>query len=128
MILFNSDNSKEEEAMYFSKTVLLILLLSVTIPGTVPAAENGWLVGVWVLSDDSKEEFLEFTDDSTVSLISGKGRQVSGDYELTDSVVKIVYNFKGKKIPIDLSYNSARDLLSGNLSNTGKSVQYTKKQ
>ena len=109
--------------------VLLLLLLSTVLPGTSTAdTGNGWLVGVWVLSDDSKEEFLEFTSDETVSLISGKGRQIKGDYTLTDSVIKIVYNFKGKKIPIDLNYSSAKDALTGNLTNTGKTVRYTKKQ
>lgn len=109
--------------------VLLLLLLSTVFPGAgIADAGNGWLVGVWVLSDDSKEEFLEFTDDETVSLISGKGRQIKGDYTLGDSVIKIVYNFRGKKIPIDLNYSSARDVLTGNLTNTGKTVTYTKKQ
>lgn len=109
------------------RRVMLVLVLTVALPG-MSMADNSWLVGVWELKDESKKEFLEFTADMTCSLVSGKGRKISGDYKLTDSVVKIVYKFKGKKIPIDLNYSSAKDVLSGSLSNTGKAVQYTKKQ
>ena len=118
--------------MWSCKKILLLLLLATALPGipstSVADAENDWLVGVWVLTDSSKEEFLQFTENDEVSLISGKGREIKGDYTLGDSVIKIVYNFRGKRIPIDLTYTSAKDVLTGNLSNTGRTVHYTKKR
>lgn len=107
---------------------VLFLLFLVFTPAISMADDNSWLVGVWELDATEKEEFLEFTAENTVSLVSGRGRKIDGDYRLADSVIKIVYNFKGKKIPIDLNYSSAKNVLSGNMSNTGNQVKYTKKQ
>lgn len=114
--------------MCFYKKIILILLLAVFSSGVSMAEiDNNWLVGVWELVDESKQEFMEFKE-KTVSLVSGRGRKINGNYKLTDSVVKIIYKFKGKKIPIDLNYSSTKDMLTGSLSNTGKTVRYTKKQ
>ena len=110
----------------YKKTILTLILAFTLLPG-ISLADNSWLVGVWQLSDDSKQEFLEFTADMNCSLVSGKGRKIEGSYKLADSKVKIVYNFKGKKIPIDLSFSDGKDVLMGSLSNTGKAVEYKKK-
>jgi len=110
------------------RRLFLLIMLSLALPVASNAEiDNSWLVGTWISADNSKQESLEFTVNKTVSLSAGKGQQIDGDYQLTDSAVKIVYNFKGKKIPIELNYSAAKDSLSGNLSNTGKTVKYTKK-
>jgi len=52
--------------MYVIKNVSLIVILTFLFFGTSYAsADSGWLVGVWKLTDNSKEEFLEFTDQFT---------------------------------------------------------------
>jgi len=105
--------------------VMAALLLCLPAVATVQAADNTWLVGVWQLSNADKAEYLEFSRDS-VTLVSEKGDKIPGDYELTDNAVKIVYKFKGKKIPVELNYAAGKDVLKGNLTATGKTVQYTK--
>ncbi len=114
--------------MPFYKKIIVILLLLIPITNvSVAEGDNSWLVGVWELTGGSKKEFLDFSSEMSVTLISGRGRKISGDYQLADGVVKIVYKFKGKKIPIDLSYTDAKDVLQGSLAKTGKTVAYKKK-
>ena len=107
------------------KIMACLLLAGISAVTAARAGDNAWLVGVWQLNNSDKTEYLEFTADS-VMLVSDHGDKISGDYELTDSAVKIVYKFKGKKIPVELNYAAGKNMLKGNLATTGKSVQYTK--
>lgn len=108
------------------KVSLIVILTFLYLGSSYASADSGWLVGVWKLVDDSKEEFLEFTADNTCKLVSGKGRQVPGKFKITEDQIKVVYNFKGKKIPIKLDFPASKDKLIGKLSNTGNSVEYLK--
>lgn len=105
--------------------IAFFLALSISAATTIKAEDNAWLVGIWQLDSSSKTEYLEFSQ-NRVTLISERGRKISGHYRLTDNAVKIVYKFKGKKIPVELSYAAGKNVLKGNLANTGKSVKYTK--
>ena len=106
--------------------VVLALCLTFSFSASSLAQDNTWLVGVWQLDSGEKVEYLEFDGQNGVTLISDRGRKVSGDYELADNTIKIVYNFKGKKIPIELSISAGKNALQATMSNTGKSVKYTK--
>lgn len=111
--------------MFTRLLTAILLVMSISAATTVMADDNSWLVGTWQLDSSSKTEYLEFTQDR-VTLISGNGTKVSGDYELKGDAIKIEYRFKGKKIPVELNYAASKDTLHGNMATTGKTVRYTK--
>ena len=105
---------------------ILTILLSLGFAKAGVTADNSWLVGVWELTSESKKEFLQFTDEMKVTLVSGKGRKIKGTYQITDDQIKVIYKYKGKKIPIAMAYNSSKDMLTSQLSNTGNEAKYKK--
>lgn len=108
------------------KKVALALFLALGFSSPSVAQDNSWLVGVWQLAGAEKVEYLEFDGQNGVTLISDRGRKVSGDYQLSGDTLKIVYHFKGKKIPIELSISAEKNMLKAKMANTGKAVKYTK--
>ena len=108
------------------KKVVLALFLCTGFSTASMAEDNSWLVGLWQLSDKAKVEYLEFDANNKVSLVSGKGRKISGKYKLSGNKVKVVYNFKGKKIPIEMSFSAKEKTLKSKMNATGKTAKYIK--
>lgn len=96
----------------------------------VYAGDHQWLVGVWELNfdpDGDTKDWLEFTQDGKAYSVDSKHtRQVPGTYELTPSNINITFNWKGKVIPIVLTYKKNKDALYAVSKKTGNTSIYKK--
>ena len=108
------------------KKILLTLCLTFGLSAASFADDSDWLVGVWQLDSGEKVEYLEFGADNKVTLISDRGRKVPGNYQVAGDKLKVIYNFKGKKIPIEMSISPEKNMLTAAMTNTGKTAMYKK--
>lgn len=107
--------------------VVPILVYCFALP--VHAADHQWIVGTWGLAHDpdgNKKDWLEFTADGRAYAISDGGRRMAGEYSIVGSEVRIVYQHKGKSIPITLRYTPNKQRLLAYSDRTGNTSEYVK--
>ena len=111
-----------------NKIISAAVLALCTLPFS--ALANGaedWIVGVWESTVEKKgKEWVEFTQDGSATAISERGRKIHGTYEIDGNEIKIVYRWKGKKVPINMEAATSKDTLYAAFKNTDRSAEYTK--
>ena len=113
----------------FNKVWVIFFIVLILSPN-INASERQWLVGVWELHfdpDGDTKDWLEFTSDGKVySLDSKHKRKVPGKYEMTRNEIDITFYWKGRAIPVLLTYETGRDALYAFSKKTGSTSMYMK--
>ncbi|MDH6593001.1 opacity protein-like surface antigen [Variovorax sp. TBS-050B] len=117
----------------FARKLLLagLVLAAAVFSAQAVSADNEWLVGTWELTrdpDGHAKDWMEFKADGQTTSISAAGRRVPGVYTLGDGTVDLIYAFKGKTIPIRLTYGEDRKTLFARSPVTGSISEYRKVQ
>lgn len=120
----------------FSLARKLFLLASLLLAAAVYSAQaggtgNDWLVGTWELTrdpDGHPKDWMEFKADGQTVSISAEGRRVPGVYTVSDDAIELIYAFKGKTVPIRLSFDEDRKTLFARSPVTGSVSEYKKVQ
>ncbi len=93
------------------------------------AADSSWLVGKWELAydpDDGDKDWVEFTADGKAVSISSTGRQVPGQYVLTEDEVDATFRYNGQTIPMTFTYGPDRQKLLLYSEHTRHTAEYKK--
>ncbi len=111
--------------------VACIVLAAAMYGAPASSADHQWLVGTWELTrdpDGHRKDWMEFKADGQTISISAEGRRVPGVYTVSDGAIDLVYAFKGKTVPIRLSYSEDKTTLFARSPRTGSLSEYKKVQ
>ncbi len=112
------------KSVYYLCIIVLLLLWT-------PACNNNnnqdtsWIEGIWELTfdpDNNITDWLIFHNDNIIILETGDGREISGEYTISENNISLTFKVNDKTVDIKLTASNDKSKLSNN-----SGAYYTKK-
>ena len=110
---------------------LLAILAMATSLACLAAEPPAWILGKWELAHDpdgSPKDFVEFKSSGRVISTGETGGSVAGEFTVAGQEVRMVFQNRGKAVPLTMKYDAKKKRLLNFSARTGNTAEYQKLQ